>query len=234
MSLIYDLAELSHSGLALMQTAQRDWSPYLVHFTSSVAMKAVRAVVDKTNPFSAADINKQLKASDEYSFDVFSKIVSSGTIQQSKRYHHVCLSECSLPGLLGHSERFGRFGFMFEKSTIHKLGGRPCAYLDKRVCDEIRRIGRTEANLNLLKLGKRINTYRPTFSRERLNDQSHVQDYTVEREWRVLGIDIPINDACGLICPQAYFAKVFEAMEKFWDKNRIPVFPLDMLYKWGV
>lgn len=41
MSLIYDLARLSESGLKALQAAQRDWSPYLVHFTSYAAMKAV-------------------------------------------------------------------------------------------------------------------------------------------------------------------------------------------------
>lgn len=45
MSLIYDLNELYRSGLEAMQTTQRDWSPYLVHFTSSREMRAVRRLL---------------------------------------------------------------------------------------------------------------------------------------------------------------------------------------------
>ena len=35
----------------------------------------------------------------------------------------ICFSECNLPGLINHCERYGRFGFVFRKNVVFGLGG---------------------------------------------------------------------------------------------------------------
>lgn len=45
----------------------------------------------------------------------------------------ICFSECNLPGLVNHCERYGRLGFVFKKDTIFALGGRPTVYVDKDI-----------------------------------------------------------------------------------------------------
>lgn len=231
MSLIYDLARLSMSGLKAQQSAQRDWSPYLVHFTSYTAMKDVRTAVKRNEPFVATDVKIALENADKKSWDVVKKILgqSNPSLQKNSPQAKedlpkcVCLSQCTLPGVFGHSERFGRFGFVFEKRKLYDLGGRPCAYLEE--CsygwlDEMHLF-----NTSAKRLWGIVNVYRPV-------GQGRVQDFTVEREWRVLN-DIPLKDnLCAAIAPDNY---VIPFRSLLAEKGlEVPVLPIDMLYDWGV
>lgn len=230
MSLIYDLDELSRSGLDAMQTTQRDWSPYLVHFTSSVAMKTVRELITKDRSVSATAVSRKLAIADERSFSVFRMIVDENVIHQSKNVlKSVCLSECSLPGVLSHSERYGRFGFMFEKRHVYDLGGRPCAYVDKEISVEIGRMRKAGCESPILRLDGFANTYCPASLLRPLGKK--IQDYTVEREWRMKA-ELPLSNLCGVLCPSHFYSDVMAAIGD--ARIRCPVFPLDMLYKWGV
>lgn len=141
----------------------------------------------------------------------------------------VCMSECSLPGVLSHSKRFGRFGFMFEKRKVYDLGGRPCAYVDKEICVEIGQMRKTGCENSVLRLDGFVNTYCPASPSRPIGRK--IQDYTVEREWR-LKAELPLSRLCGILCPSSYFNKVASVLDK--TGVQCPVFPLDMLYKWGV
>ena len=230
MALIYDLDELSHSGLDAMQTTQRDWSPYLVHFTSCAAMKKVRELINKDTSIDPVAIHKQLGIADQTSFDVFKMIMGQKAIRQSRRVPWcVCMSECSLPGVLSHSERFGRFGLMFEKGAVYDLGGRPCAYVDKEICVEIGQMRKTGCENSVRRLDGFANTYCPASPSRPIGKK--IQDFTVEREWR-LKTELPLSSLCGILCPSSYFNKVTVVLDK--TGIQCPVFPLDMLYKWGV
>ena len=70
-----------------------------------------------------------------------------------------------------------------------------------------------------------VNVYRPV-------GQGRVQDFTVEREWRVLN-DIPLKDnLCAAIVPDYYVTRFRSRLiNKQLD---VPVLPIDMLYDWGV
>lgn len=224
MSLIYDLKALgTQHSVATMQDMQRDYSPYLVHLTSWGFNKDVRdALKAQIQP---VEIAAGIRQADKMSFDVFQKIVESGELKCSSPRKEedmpecVCLSECTLSGVIGHSERYGRFGFVFEKHDMFGLGGRPCVYVDDDV------FGCIDANRNKDKrFGKAFglaNVYRPSgFGR--------VQDFTVEREWRVFE-PVPVDKAVAIVCPSEYFNQVRSLITK-----DIPIFPLDMLYRWCV
>ena len=236
MSLIYDLNELSHSGLDAMQTSQRDWSPYLVHFTSGKDMEAVRSVL-KRKSIDPQLINEQLHKADKMSFDVFAKIVSSKIIEcrtsikciPSSRLC-VSLSECSLPGILSHSERYGRFGFMFEKRDIYSLKGRPCQYLDKDICTEIGRISTSNCGCKISRMNGFANTYIPTAKIKCTVGKP--RDFTVEREWRVMD-NVNLKILKGVLCPYDYWERVFNCVKEGLGMV-VPVYPLDVLYRWGV
>jgi len=76
MALLYDLARLAKSGLKAQQSAQRDWSPYLVHFTRYTAMKTARKVIKRTASFSAKDIGNALEEADRTSWDSVRQILA--------------------------------------------------------------------------------------------------------------------------------------------------------------
>ena len=230
MSFIYDLDELSRSGLGALHATQRDWSPYLVHFTSRRAMKPLFHLLGKGYSINAHSIKCRLMKADSLSFQVFTQIVEAKSIQRGRKIPRcVCLSECSLPGVVNHSERYGRFGFMFEKGDIYDLGGRPCVYVEGEVCQEIKKMRETGSHSAILKLDGYANTFRPASPSRPAG--SKVQDYTVEREWRIMS-DIPLDKTCGLLCPLNYYSQISSALAL--AGLNLPVFPLDMLYKWGV
>jgi len=135
----------------------------------------------------------------------------------------VCLSQCTLPGLFGHSERFGRFGFVFDKLDIYDLGGRPCAYLDADSYGwlDAKHGSDTDADT----IWRTSNVYRPA-------GRGQVQDFTAEREWRVFN-DIPLQDHLrAVIAPDSYAP---ESCSLLIPHNLdVPILPIDMLYDWGV
>ena len=227
MALLYDLEKLSESGMDAMQCAQRDWSPYLVHFTKASAMDEPQGLL-KNPRIAYGDMKRCLSYADKFSWEVVESILSDGSpyIKASKigtkedSDSCVCLSECNLPGLFNHSERYGRFGFVFSKAKVFALGGRPCVYVDDSVNNAIKG-RRGEGDLER-KLWGLANILRP---------HDKVQDFTHEREWRLFS-DLPLRDNLhAVLCPYAY-ATEFEALLR-GRYLRVPVVPIDMLYEWG-
>lgn len=226
MALIYDLVRFATSGMQAMQDAQRDWSPYLVHFTQALSLQSIQMMFDEkqTEP---SRLSQCLEHADNASFEIAKKIIESGTLRASsigtKQYVRcVCLSECTLPGLIGHSERYGRFGFVFKKKDIFTLGGRPCAYVDDAVYAELKKA--QDANDSTKRVWVLANLYRPN---------GKIQDYSHEREWRVFQ-DIAIWPMlAAILVPDAYVSQVAELLRIYNPTTTIPVMPLDMLYDWG-
>ena len=100
MALIYDLARFAKSGMRAMQGAQRDWSPYLVHFTQAASLQAIRGLLDDlyTDP---KYIKKCLDYSDLESYKIAAKIITSGVLKASSIHdlmlyptlNHLCCVE---------------------------------------------------------------------------------------------------------------------------------------------
>jgi len=225
MALIYDLARFTSSGMCAMQSAQRDWSPFLVHFTQAASLQPIQMMFDGsyTEP---ARIKQCLDYADQESFKIAAKIVTSGkllasSIQDKHTDPCVCFSECTLPGIVGHSERYGRFGFVFDKSEVYKDGGRPCVYVDDDANREIKE--NKDTNDIAARLWGLTNVFRPI---------GKIQDYSHEREWRIFS-DFPLqNHLRAVIAPDSY---VPEFRSHLIPHNLdVPILPIDMLYDWGV
>ena len=228
MATIHGLASHGEGGLRGMQAAQRDWSPFITHFTSYSAMQPVRTAISRG--VTPQEMKNLLLASDAQSFGIVQLIAQSGTIRTSSPSQKdsipecICLSECSLPGLLSHCERFGRFGFVFLKEALYQLGARPCTYVDADNYALIATHGR-----NALKGSPQhrmfglANVYRP-------RGEGQVQDYTHEREWRMFDpIDLAQTLPTMLLAPSAYDARLRPLFP------RVPhVIPIDLLFEWGV
>ena len=233
MALIYDLANLGDSGMCAMQCAQRDWSPHLVHFTSRSAMEPVRQLLDDGGAMSYY-MKGALEYADGISFGVFCKIVSGDSPQinasrissKSGSPICVCLSECTLPGLFGHSERYGRFGFVFSKKTIFDIGGRPCSYVDEDGYNHLKEIEGENGRLFRL-----ANSYVP-FGTKLQAESGMGRDYMHEREWRVFG-DVQLKSVLeAVLAPKRYFERTTCLLREAGID--VPVIPIDMLYDWGV
>ncbi|MCK6447164.1 MAG: hypothetical protein L6Q99_12310 [Planctomycetes bacterium] len=228
MSTIHDLVGHAKGGLAGIQAAQRDWSPFLVHLTTWSAMKPIRSAIKDGK--SAKDIAGLLEAADAVSAATARVIASSGTLKKSSPSKEddvpecVCLTECTLPGLLGHCERFGRFGWVFTKRDLYAIGGRPCIYVGAEHYTEIAKLGRGPSASPVWRdLFAIANVLRPP-------GNGQVQDFTHEREWRVLS-NIQLAEAApvALIAPDAYVAEMrglFPTVKQ--------CIPLDTLHTWGV
>jgi hypothetical protein len=224
MSTIHNLAAFANGGLAGVQVSQRDWSPYLVHFTNWSAMAPVRkAIADALSP---RQIANAIKKADLASFDIVKLIAGSKSLMKRSPNDKegippcVCFSECNLPGLISHSERYGRIGFVFQKQVIFGLGGRPCYYIDRSMyayIDKNHSTGTTSLDNKFFGLA---NIYTP-------GGHGKVQDYTHEREWRLFE-DIPMdgNLVC-LLAPQFLWLE----MSKLFPE--IPIIPIDILHQWG-
>src|SRR4051794_25950685 len=106
MSLLHGLAAHGRGHLSGIQAAQRDWSPFLAHFTSWSAMRDLRcAVKDHRSP---QEVGALLEAADDQSWETVQKIFASGCLRAASPGEKnglppcICLSECTLPGLLSH------------------------------------------------------------------------------------------------------------------------------------
>lgn len=259
MSLIHILDAFSKGGLTGIQAQQRDWSPYVVHFTSWGAMKPFREIFKATLPTGnwsglPQDIHSMLEEADRLSLDLFAKICQSGELlAQSPNSEEripkcVCFSECNLPGLISLSERYGRFGFVFSKEDIlpSPLNGRPCLYVDDSIytiIDKNYSSSTVDAERRLFGLA---NVYSPRCLHVR------IQDYTPEREWRAFA-NVPLSLLRAVICPAAHYDEVVKTVKEYrqgWlsksteckdsatetekeERKEIPVFPIDMLFDWG-
>ena len=228
MSTIHGMSGHATGGLDGIQSSQRDWSPYLVHFTSAAAMASVRRAVPEGCP--PAEVASRLATADAESFQVVKDIAASQTLRagqlRGKGGIAACasFSESSLPGLIALCERYGRFGFGFTKSRVFANGGRPCAYLASPEYNFVSRAAENAApGSPPAILYSLCNLYNPP------NVGGTVQDYTHEREWRVFGdLDLAANQPDFLIAPNAYVTQV---RELFPD---VPVvFPIDVLFEWG-
>lgn len=225
MALIYDLARFVKSGMKAMQCAQRDWSPYLVHFTQAASLQAIQGLFDDsyTDP---ERIKQCLDSSDRESFKIAEEIIASGVLKASSIHGKesnscVCFSECTLSGVIGHSERYGRFGFAFSKSDVYQEGGRPCVYADDDICREAKK--NKDAGDVAARLWGLMNVYRPV---------GHIQDYSHEREWRIFRDFSLRGHLLAVIVPDQYLADIRSLLIN--NNLEVPILPIDMLYDWGV
>ena len=227
MSLLFDLEGLmSDGGLSALQFGQRDFSPYVIHFTSYRAMVPVRRSVDRMGRGDEppSDLPGLLKTADYSSARVLTEILDAGRIE-ARTFHKdyvpgVCMTECTLAGALTHSARYGRYGLVFPKSVVFEQGARPLAYVPK----EIRR------HLIALSAGDEV-IGRDLLHVTELSPPQRdgvIQDFTHEREWRCPN-DIEVSDAVALIVATSADYHAFR------DRSRgRPILPLDLLYRMGV
>jgi len=220
---------MAESPMSGMQAQQRDWSPFVAHFTKAAAMETLRRAV--TSRLTPENVRDGLIAADEESFDTLQSILGDGAIRGSlppatlPQRPRVCLSECTLPGLISHAERYGRCGLVFRKDAAFLRGGRPCLYVSEEVYRELgMRTREAEATEHTRRAFDLANIYRPPgFGR--------IQDYTHEREWRFQG-DMELNalEPVALIVPTPTYVPRVPASVS----SRVPVLPLTLLHRWGV
>lgn len=227
MALIHDLSAHAAGGVSGLQTAQRDWSPLLVHFTSYSAMAPVRAAVG--NQSTPSQVLQALNQADQQSFAVVQQIAHSGNLrahspaQKNGVAACVSLSECTLPGLIALSERYGRFGFVFRKSDVFGFGGRPCLYVDRTCYGHIaNQAQHAPAGSPAATIFGLANVYSPP-------GFGQIQDFTHEREWRIFSnLDLANTPPSFLICPSAYIAQVSALFGA-----QIPCISIDTMHEWG-
>lgn len=233
MSIIHIKNALATSGLTGMQSAQRDWSPYLVHFTNWSAMAPLRKMA--TLATAPGAVRTSLDEADATSFGIVQLILSSGKVlarspgDKTAIPPCVCLSECDVPGLVSHSERYGRFGFVFTKAALFSKGARPCLYLDSAMYRGLRLMGTAPGASKVKReMFGLANVYRPPQKGRKVL----VQDYTHEREWRVFAeINFAEAPPCQILAPAAYTGRVRDlAVAHGLDVN---VIPIDTLFEWG-
>ena len=225
MSLLFDLEALAGGGgLTALQSQQRDFSPYVFHFTSYGAMKPVRERLNGIGKGegNASDLVNLLRTADDESAKTLRAMLSSGVVEArhfSKDYAAaVCLTECTLAGVLTHSSRYGRYGLVFPKSVVYGYEARPLAY----VPDEIRRFYKKSTDEIIQKNALYVTILRPP------QGGGRIQDYTHEREWRCPR-DIPVSEAVALIVAKAADYRDFRDVSEV-----LPVIPLELLYRMGV
>lgn len=225
MALVYDLVRFAESGVKAMQGAQRDWSPNLVHFTQALSMQSIKMLFDDhvTEP---ERVKQCLEHADQESYVIAAEIIKKGMLLASPIYEKsvnrsVCFSECTLPGIIGHSERYGRFGFVFKKNDVYNAGGRPCVYVDDEVNRKVKED--KDANEVAARLWCLTNVFRPV---------GKIQDYTHEREWRIFN-NFPLKKYLRAVIAPDHYAEGIHSLLKDQNLN-VPVLPIDMLYDWGV
>ena len=227
MSLLHCLEAYGRGHLTGVQSTQRDWSPFLAHFTTWSAMRELRAVVKQQMPLE--QVCSLLHEADERSWQTVQKILGSQRLlARSPSEKHglppcVCLSECTLPGLLSHCERYGRFGLVFSKQAVFDAGGRPCLYVAR---DEYRALAALGSEQPIDTPEGRLfalsNVYEPPRSGAKL------QDYTHEREWRVFAdLELSATSLHALLAPSKYTAQLRALSAD------IPIIPVDTLFEWG-
>ena len=256
MPITHTLDAFSKGGVFGCQSQQRDWSPYLVHLTSWKEMTPLRETLNQKNKRLASTlpmyVHHALPMADQKSFEVFKAIMQGGFLKcgsPNEKKHLpkcVCFAECNLPGLISHAERYGRFGFVFEKLDLYNdidLKARPCLYLEKTLYNAIKSCKCATQLLHRDLFGL-SNIYNP-------NGQKKKQDYTHEREWRVFANVPLLGHLKAVLCPKEYVSRVVgelndwvarerasakekgSAPDSAPDASTIPVIPLDMLFEWG-
>lgn len=229
--MLHKFEALSEGGLIGLRGGQRDWSPYVAHFTSWKAMAPLRNLHDAG--LTIGEISQRIRVADTDSFEIAKSIAKSGRIiampaQRNDVPKRVCLTECSLPGLLSHSERYGRFGFVFNRDELYAMGGRPCLYVDDSTYGFFAKSAtELEGNASHARDMKQLlglaNVYTPV-------RQGKVQDYTHEREWRIFkDIELTGIRPVALLAPTTDYCKKIQLI---FDLE-VPCYSLQQLYRWG-
>ena len=213
MGYLHTAIAFKNGGLQGIQACQRDWTNYLVHFTCAEAMKALKEYPTKKKAF-PEELAKELDDADIKSFKKVKDIQKSMSLKASSPSPEnnikacICFSECNLPGLLDHCERYGRFGFVFNKETIFKLGGRPTVYIDRNM------------------YAKMAKMYREATDTPSGNGE--IQDFTLEREWRLFSdLSLKANVPTAIICPLKYYNEISLLFGSI-------TIPIDLLAEWGL
>ena len=226
MGLLHSIVAYHRGHLTGLQSDQRDFSPYVAHFTSWSAMRPLRNLIGAGHDAGATA--GLLDQADRESWNVVQliwasqKLLARSPSERDSLPPCVCLSECTLPGLISHCERYGRFGFAFRKSDVFRVGGRPCIYLAPDEYGFLASHGRGKSSQTPEgRLYALSNVYVPP------RGPNKVQDYTHEREWRVFAdIDLRAVPAAVVIAPSLYAAQASKLTE-------CPVIPIDTLFNWG-
>jgi hypothetical protein len=226
MGIIHSTIPFQNGGLHGIQSSQNDWSSYLVHFTTAHAMISVKEYPCKKQ-YTPQELAQQIEMADKESFDVIKKIQSTMELRASSPSEKdmiqtcICFSECNLSGLLSHSERYGRFGFVFSKKAIFDLGGRPTMYVDNEIYTYIAKKFRDSEDPVEKKIFSLANLYSPPGA-------GKVQDFTHEREWRLFSnLSLNICKPVVVFCPQKYYDWVSPLFGSI-------TIPLDLLGEWGL
>lgn len=219
------------SGLSGIQADQRDFSPFLVHFTNYKSMEVVRKALElKAIP---EDIHGLLNNADKESMAIIMRIAESNSLLASKPKNKdgdeqkinrcICFSECNISGIISHAERYGRFGFIFTKSNLFNIGCRPCVYVDEEIYALISEcFSRDSINEPSGKLYSLANIYTPP-------GHGKVQDYTHEREWRLFtDLDFNTVPPIMIITPSQYVNEISE----LFNFVKI-ILPIDYLFQMG-
>ena len=227
MGLLHSTIAHDRGHLTGLQADQRDFSPYVAHFTSYGAMRPLRAIVmESVRPKDAAAL---LDKADLASWEVIQKICASKALLARSPSEKdglppcVCLSECTISGLISHCERYGRFGLAFRKSDIFRVGGRPCLYVAPDEYGFLAKQGRGKSPETVEgRLFALSNVYVPP------RGPNKVQDYTHEREWRVFAtLDLAAVPIAAFLAPARYAPELMKL------SGGIPVMPVDALFDWG-
>ncbi len=227
MGLLHSTVAHQRGHITGLQADQRDFSPYIAHFTSYAAMRLLRSVVkDGVNP---RDASALLDQADLASWEVVQKICASKALLARSPSEKdglppcICLSECTLAGLISHCERYGRFGLAFRKSDIYRAGGRPCLYVAPDEYGFLATQGRGKSPDTVEgRLFALSNVYVPP------RGPNKVQDYTHEREWRVFStIDLAAVPIAAFLAPFRFASDLLAL------SGGVPVIPIDALFDWG-
>ena len=228
MGIIHSTIPFKDGGLKGIQACQRDWTKYLVHFTCSKSMKKAFSKFPCEECYSPKALDRKLNHADKESYDILKTIHDSQVVKAASpsEENHIlaCVSftECNICGLVNHSERYGRFGLVFKKDAIWKLGGRPVMYLDRKsytFFGKEFRESTEEWKRNFFSL---INLYSPPGT-------GRVQDYSHEREWRLFkNLELTQIKPDAIVCPTKYYDKISKL---FQDTI---IIPLDLLEQWGL
>ena len=225
--MLHNYAALSRGGVSGLQAAQADWSPYVVHFTSFQAMHRVREEFMQGAPPHV--VQGLLDAADQESFEVVNAIAKSSRLgisspaQKDEIPPCVCLTECTISGLISNAERYGRFGFVFEKVQLFPIGGGPCLYVSPEEYAEIVQAFKESDQPIHQRIFGRSNVMNPA------GVGGKIQDYSHEREWRVFA-DIEFDQ----ITPKFVLApaKYQNQVANVFHGTVLPL-PLDTLFEWG-
>ena len=173
-----------------------------------------------------SDLEDLLEEADSDSRETLQTILKSGHVKPSSfdQYDNdpaVCLTECTLAGVMSHSARYGRYGLIFRKNSIYQLGGRPLAYVPENVRKRFRALADEE--LDFVNYKRFLTILNPPGQ-----GGGQIQDYTHEREWRCPE-KLPTDEAVAVVVAKA---DDYAEFDNFLDGR--PFLPLQLLYQMGV